>query len=114
MTEELIDLTSPKDRLHFLEEYVIGRSDVYAIQTVDGRYLKSDDAIGVPTLASHLDGFRTIGVYQLDDGKVHWVCYDVDNHGGDNDDSELERVMVQKCLERNDVPYSTEASGSPQ
>lgn len=114
MTEDLIDLTDVESRMNFLEQYIIGRDDVYAIQTTDGRYLKSTDAINRRKLAMHLDAFHTIGVYQLNDGMVHWVCYDVDNHGGDNEDSELERIMVRNCLDRKDVPYVTEASGSPQ
>jgi|GEM_PF-6693017 len=54
------------------------RSDVYARQTENGRYLKAEAPLTEMVIEGHLNGEQTVGTYQLKGSRVKWVCFDVD------------------------------------
>ncbi len=94
-----------------LNELFIHRRDAYAIQTDGGDYAKVDGMITDDLLRQHLLGDTTIGVYQVNNGTVKWICYDIDDHNGDGDMFDLLRVML--CLGERGIQFYVEESGSP-
>ncbi|MHA2093039.1 MAG: TOTE conflict system archaeo-eukaryotic primase domain-containing protein [Candidatus Hodarchaeales archaeon] len=62
-----------------LRKLFVNRDDVYAVQMDDGTYTKVEAALTDRLLKDHLQGKKTIGVYQLNrDNKVIGACLDID------------------------------------
>ncbi len=100
-----------KELYFLLSNLFIHRWDTYAIQTDDGRYVRVDEPVTEDLIRQHLLGDITIGVYQVYDGTVKWICYDIDDHHDTGDMFDLLRVMV--CLGERGIQYYVEESGSP-
>lgn len=99
-----------KELYSLLRDLFIHRSDAYAIQLDDGSYSRVDGEVTDELLRQHLLGDTTLGVYQLNNGTVKWLCYDIDDHDGTGDTFDLFRVMV--CLGERGIPFFVEESGS--
>lgn len=69
-------------------------------------------------LQEHLDGEQTYGVYQLMDGTIKWVCFDVDiNKGEEINRRNKDRIreittQISKRLDDCRVPHLIEFSGN--
>lgn len=64
----------------------------------------------------HLRGRLTLGFYQIyNDDQVKWICFDIDDHKGERnqDDVRAEVRGLLAVLEKYNIPYMLEASGSP-
>ncbi len=76
--------------LYQIFKIFINRGDCYALMkeglneyTVINGFLTSDN------LAKHIDGSKTVGIFQLSkDNKVKWICWDFDSENGN-----LEKVL---------------------
>lgn len=78
--------------IEIIKELFINRSDVFSEQSPKGTYSKIERELTNQDIQDHLDGKKTIGVYQLDkDSNVKWVCYDFDG----------EDLPIQKQLAKN-------------
>lgn len=105
-------LDTPDSKVAFLRE-IISRSDAYAKQSVNGRYAKIDGEITDELLYAHVNGNITIGAYQLHDGFVNWLCYDLDTHGDeDSKATQVELLILCSRLDELRLPYYLELSGS--
>ena len=57
----------------------LARSDVYALQRANGRYVYVKRPCTPELVAAHLRGRLTLGVYALDrDARARWLCLDAD------------------------------------
>ena len=57
----------------------IHRYDMYPIQRPDGSYITLKRKLSLDLIASHLQGFVTLGAYALDtDSQARWICLDAD------------------------------------
>lgn len=57
----------------------VNRSDTYSEQSPKGTYSRIEESITEQTLQDHLDGKKTIGIYQLNqESKIKWICFDFD------------------------------------
>lgn len=66
-------------------------------------------------IAKHLVGTQTVGVYQLKENTVKWVCFDIDIQKGaevDPADAPKQVARLQASLDRWHIPYLIENSGS--
>lgn len=100
-------------KVAFLRE-IVSRSDAYAKQSKSGRYVKIDGEVTDELLYAHVNGDITIGAYQLHNGFINWICYDLDTHG--NEDSrrtQVELLILSSRLDELKIPYYLELSGSP-
>jgi len=65
----------------FLELFIV-RSDCYALQRLDGSYVKLDSGISIDVLLRHLIGLESISVYPLlqsgSDTVARYICFDLD------------------------------------
>lgn len=62
-----------------IEDLFVNRTDTYSTQNSDGSYKREDESLLPEYIGEHLDGKRTIGVYQFSkEEKVKWVCFDYD------------------------------------
>lgn len=62
-----------------LNKLFVNRSDTFSEQLAKGTYTKIERPLTDQDIQDHLDGKKTIGVYQLDkESKVKWICYDFD------------------------------------
>lgn len=94
---EFYDLTAQRNRVHFLCNYIIQRDDVHAVQVMDtteaqrltrkgkrefsvGDFVSRKTPITAEDVRRHIAGEYTLGVYQLHNGHVSWVVYDIDDH----------------------------------
>jgi hypothetical protein len=66
------------EQIDLIKKLFVYRSDVYAIQLDDGRYVKRDEPLTDEVLMRHLRGELTVGIYQLNGDKVKWMCFDID------------------------------------
>lgn len=109
-TYDMFDIPS---RISFLKEFVT-RKDAFAQQNDNGSYRKVTTGLTDELLIEHEEGTETLGFYQMyNDGKVRWVCYDLDTHGDELPETAMEATMdiLDRLVER-DIPYLLEASGS--
>lgn len=57
----------------------VSRSDAYAIQNRDGSYLKIEKELTFDDINEHLEGTKTIGIYQIDaNNQTKLLCLDID------------------------------------
>jgi len=92
------------DEVYFLADALIekflNRTDVYAVQTPRGGYIKVEEPLTRRIIAEHLRGKRTVGVYQLSqDSKVKWLCFDLDPEKL-SDPANVARAILNVCFER--------------
>jgi len=89
-----------------LEKFVI-RSDVFAVQRAEGGYVKVEAPLTLEVVREHLEGRRTIGVYQLSvDNRVKWLCMDLDPEKLDDPAETAERILgvcMEKQLDKDGV-----------
>ncbi|MEM4972910.1 MAG: hypothetical protein QXR87_04260 [Candidatus Hadarchaeales archaeon] len=78
------------------------RGDVYAVQREDGAYILVRKPLTPEILSRHLEGLETIGVYQVGNGKVKWICYDLD--GDDLGEVRKCTLALLDTLRREGVP----------
>ena len=110
-------IVTSENRLEFLHRFVIGRDDVYAIQTKDGRYRKVDKQLTDAALLRHLQHKITIGCYNSStDNRCKYALIDVDSHEGKTTlPIDIVQQRVLKCLltlKEYNVPH-TLAESSP-
>lgn len=68
-----------RDLVRAYADTFISRIDVYPIQRADGRYMSLKKRSTLDTVAAHLRGEVTLGVYALDaDSRARWLCFDAD------------------------------------
>lgn len=68
--------------IELLKQLFVDRSDTFGEQSPKGTYSRIERSLTDRDIKDHLDGKKTIGVYQLnEESKVKWVCFDFD---GDN------------------------------
>jgi hypothetical protein len=94
---------------------LVGRSDAYGEQAVDGTYFKMSVEVNDTLLTNHIAGKITIGAYTLDkDSNVRWLCFDIDAHRPEEiETAERNLDLFKDVLKTADIPYIHEASGSP-
>ena len=62
-----------------IKDLFIIRNDTFAEQSPKSSYARIEQELTDADLTAHLDGKKTIGVYQLSpESRVKWVCYDFD------------------------------------
>lgn len=107
------DMFDIDDRVKFLREFIT-RTDAFAQQNDNGSYRKVTTGLTDELLLRHENGTETLGFYQMyNEGKIRWICYDLDTHGDENPFDTLTDVLkIQHRLDERDIPYLTEASGS--
>lgn len=107
------DMYDIKRRVAFLHEFVT-RKDTFAQQMGNGGYRKITEVLTDDMLVEHEDGIITLGFYQMyNEGKVRWVCYDLDTHGDESPEHTLMGAMLlRERLDLLELPYLVEASGS--
>ncbi len=92
-----------------LNEYsrlFVSRRDDYAIQQMNGRYLRVGSPLTKTALHNHLDGVESLGTYVMDErGRCRFAVFDADAHNG------LEVLLdVQGQLADDGVPSYLERS----
>lgn len=110
MTYDMFDIPS---RISFLKEFVT-RKDAFAQQNDNGSYRKVTSGLTDDLLLEHEEGTETLGFYQMyNEGKVRWICYDLDTHGDElPEDAMVAAMLIQSRLDEREIPYLLEASGS--
>lgn len=95
------------------------RADCYARQFKDSSgkwgFSKVLNTIPHDVLIDHVDGKKTIGVYELGlNDDVIWGCYDVDTHdeGNNGDEARAKVHALVDVLDVYNVPCLVESSGS--
>lgn len=63
-----------------LMKHFVNRRDTYAVQKSDGSYIRKKEHLTRNIILQHLQGKKTIGIYQLKpkDDTVKWICFDID------------------------------------
>jgi len=62
-----------------LKSLFVGRTDTYAEQSPKGNYTRIENPLTEEDIEKHLEGKKTIGVYQLNqESKLKWICFDFD------------------------------------
>lgn len=107
--KEMIDASGNAGREFFLRKYIMTRSDVFAKKGTSWYAPSYDHPDRVFT--DHLTGKSTYGAYQLFDGMVKWVCYDIDDHDGQQL-ADIDLRCVTDQLTKHRVPFNVEKSGS--
>jgi hypothetical protein len=103
---------------------LLSRTDVYAEQGINGSFFKVSAPITETLIDNHIAGKITIGAYTLDNkNMVRWVCFDIDAHRKEEDTeadykktvtrAENDLTKLRGTLDKADVPYILEASGTP-
>src|SRR6266480_4702423 len=92
-----------------LNEYsrlFVSRRDDYAIQQMNGRYLRVGSPLTKTALHNHLDGTESLGTYVIDErGRCRFAVFDADAYNG------LEVLLgVQGQLADDGVPSYLERS----
>lgn len=110
-------IVTTDNRLEFLWEHVITRTDAYAIQSKSGAYRKIDKELTNKALVRHLAHKITIGLYNTGtDGRVKMVLWDIDNHEGKeivpDDIVKTKAHKILATLKSFAIPY-TFAESSP-
>ncbi len=63
--------------------YCLGRTDDYALQQADGRYLRAGAPVSYEAMMQHLQGMITIGTYVINEhGLCHFAVFDDDAADG--------------------------------
>jgi len=82
-----------------LFEKFVARNDVFAVQQAKGGYVKVEAPLTLKVVREHLEGKRTIGVYQLSaDSRVRWLCLDFDPEKLSSPERAVRRIL-NVCLE---------------
>lgn len=92
-----VTLPSSEDALiDKIWELFVHRSDCYAVQQEDVRYLLVEEPLTKEIIHRHLRGEITIGLYQVSpiDNTVKWALYDLD-HGENPTSEDLEKLRKQ-------------------
>lgn len=105
---------------------LLNRTDTYAEQNHDGSgYFRVASEISDKLLENHIEGKTTIGGYCLNQSnEVSNIVFDIDAHPDKADntpealiqrqqEAEQDLIKLQKFLDGVNIPYITEASGSP-
>ena len=91
--------------IQLIKSLFIQRDDTYAEQNENGQYIRIDRPLTDQDIKDHLDGKRTIGVYQYNkESKCKWICYDYDC-ANPEDDKEM-KVTFQQAKKLYDELYS--------
>lgn len=77
------------------------RTDDFAIQMGDGRYLRAERPLTSLDVVAHLEGTQTIGVYPIrpEDNAVRWTCIDVDVNDRDLLEMAWQAAMIMGIRE---------------
>lgn len=100
-------------KFDFLAEHVIHRKDDYAVQDDKGNYRRVGKELTTLDVINHLQGKRTIGVYQSSypECTCNWIVYDIDDHG--NGLAQVQRRLIKEAMIEHKVPFYVELSGTP-
>jgi len=83
------------------------RRDAYAVQLPKGGYVKVEQPLTSKVVQQHLEGDKTVGVYQLNQqSMVKWLCFDLDPEKLNNPKEsaqKLLRVCFERKVEEDDV-----------
>lgn len=71
-------MDAKREIIAHLTELFVHRRDIHSRQTSEGRYYKVDEVIDADLIENHLNGIVTIAPYQVLDGTVKIICFDVD------------------------------------
>ena len=105
-------------------ELLISRTDTFAEQSFDGSYFRVASEISETLINNHIAGKVTIGAYCLNtENEVRNIVFDIDAHPdkANNTPEALVQAQqkadqdlntLQKFLDKVNIPYITEASGS--
>jgi hypothetical protein len=100
-----------QDQLRLFANLFVSRRDDYAIQQVDGRYLRAGRPLTYSTLARHLHGALTIGTYVMDErGMCRFALFDDDTDSDDLSERVKTLVSVQQRLRADGIPSYLEGS----
>ncbi len=87
--------TLPLDLAMAYADRFLTRRDTYAVQQVDGRYLRVAAPLDRAALVAHLTGRRTVAVYALDrQRQARWLCFDSDAPDGLLHLSTIQQALV--------------------
>jgi hypothetical protein len=82
---------TPDEAIRVFFDAFVQRRDTYSIQEEKG-YFRTAEEITAPTIISHWNGEKTIGVYQFSkDNKLKWICFDYD---GEKLEEQLAKAKV--------------------
>jgi len=82
-----------EDAAKILFEAFVQRKDTYTLQTEGGTYQRITKDITLKTIKDHLEGKKSIGVYQFSkENKLKWICFDFD--GKLNEQKELAKTFA--------------------
>jgi hypothetical protein len=92
--------------LHEYSRMFVSRRDDYALQQVNGRYLRVGSPVTKTALHNHLDGAESLGTYVIDErGRCRFAVFDADAHNG------LDVLLgVQGQLAEDGIPSYLERS----
>lgn len=109
-----------------INKVLLNRTDTYAEQNPDGSgYFRVASEISDKLIDNHIAGNITIGGYCLNkSNEVSNIVFDIDAHPDKADntpealilrqqEAEQDLIKLQTFLDKVDLPYITEASGSP-
>src|SRR2546429_2502217 len=100
-----------QDHLRLFANLFVSRRDDYAVQQVDGRYLRAGRPLTYSTLLRHLHGVETIGTYVIDErGMCRYALFDDDREHPDLEQRVKALVEVQRRLRADDIPSYLEGS----
>lgn len=88
-----------EEAVKIIEEAFIIRNDTYAIQT-ETSYQRVPKTIMESDILEHLEGKKTIGVYQFNKNRTKWVCFDFDGTVLE-EQFDLAKKFSQKLTEQN-------------
>ncbi len=91
--------------IELYKQLFITRSDTFALQRSDGRYIRVPAPVTDLLIQAHLEGYITAGWYALAGDQCRWLCFDADQ---DEDWQALREL--QKEMARDDLPTHLEHS----
>ncbi|MEM3706013.1 MAG: hypothetical protein QXX59_08920 [Candidatus Bathyarchaeia archaeon] len=83
-----------------LLERFVNRIDCYCLQKSDGGFIKVEHPLNDEVIKQHLEGFVTVGSYQLSfDDTVKYLCFDLDPEKL-SDPEAAARKILQTCFQK--------------
>ncbi|MCL0035019.1 hypothetical protein M1N21_03840 [Dehalococcoidia bacterium] len=93
-----------------LLQFLVGRTDAYAVQQVDGSYLAIRKPLTAGLLEEHVAGRRTLGTYLVtSDGKARCGVYDFDER---TDTVRQYLLWLKRWFQHWEIELGIESSGS--
>jgi hypothetical protein len=88
------------------------RTDVYAVQRVNGTYKPVRDQLTAETISDHLAGKISIGVYTPHVDMTRWICFDFDGEPDKLESTLGEAQKLCTILDEARISYVLEFSGN--